>query len=96
MALPKALGDIPTKEIIPKDVWTKAVAAVNTAKIHNNFGANQTVWMTYVTAAGAAPVGLDIPIWKVPGDFLQFTNSSVLRDVYLYAVDKNAEVTIES
>ena len=96
MALPKALGAIPTKEIIPKDVWTKAVSAVNTAKIHNNFGANQIVWMTYVTAAGAAPVGLDIPIWKVPGDFLQFTDGGVLRDVYLYAVGLDADVTIES
>lgn len=96
MALPKALGANPTSEIIPKDVWTKAVAAVNTAKIHNNFGANQTVWMTYVTAGTLAPVGLNVPTWKVPGDFLQFTDSGVLRDVYLYAVGLDAAVTIES
>lgn len=96
MALPLTQGSNPESAILTKDIWIMYAQNVNTAKIHNNFAATQTVWLTNVITGGPAPEGLSIPKWKLYEGYDQFNDAMSARDLYAYALDKDAEVTVEA
>jgi len=96
MALPATPGSDPQKATLTKDVWTLVAQAVNVAKINNNFGANKTVWFTYVKTGNAAPTNLTGVKWPFSDAVLTFTDNVTARDLYLYPVGETADVTMEA
>ncbi|MHA1379304.1 MAG: hypothetical protein ACTSRG_13050 [Candidatus Helarchaeota archaeon] len=95
MALPKTVGSNPETITITKDIWTLIANDVNAAKITSKFQKTQLVWITYIKVGSDEPVDLNIPKWKMPSNDLEFEDSLTARDLYLYAVDKDAKITIE-
>lgn len=96
MAFPLTQGSNPESGTLTKDGWRLVAQAVNTAKVNNDFGADQIVYVTYVNTGDAAPVGLNVPKWKIPSDFVQFDDGITARDIYVYPVDADAAVTVEA
>lgn len=96
MSFPLSQGSNPETGILTADTWIMYAQNVNSAKIHNRFSAMQTVWITNVLTGQTAPSGLSIPKWKIPEGYDQFNDAISSRDLYAYAKDKDAEVTVEA
>ena len=96
MALPLIQGSNPETAILTKDIWIMYAQNVNSAKIHNRFAATQIVWITNVLTGQPAPIDLSLPKWKIPSGYDQFNDIISARDLYAYAVDEDAEVTVKA
>lgn len=96
MAFPVTPGSNPETETILKDGWRIVAQNVLLATINNEASANIIIYLTYVNTGEAAPSGLDIPKWKLSDDCNKFDGAGTARDVYLYAVDFDAQITMEA
>lgn len=95
MALPLSTGSNPEIATIPKDVWTKAFSDIKNARVARRFSATKVLWLTYVSTSDPSPTNLTGPMWRVLDD-TNFKDVTTNRDVYLYAVDSDLDVTLES
>lgn len=93
MFTPLTIGSPILEPIIPKDQWTLAFTGVNYAIMQKMFNP-QTVWVTYINPlTEVPPVGLNVPKYSLANE-LEFKDAQTLRDVYIYPVDKDAQIRL--
>lgn len=97
MALPLTTGSNPEEPNIPHTQWVKTHSNVNVGIVKNKNAEEQEMYLTYLIAGTTAPTTLEgQPIWKVHTPAVRVSDGTTLRDIYVWAVRTNADITVEA
>jgi len=96
MAFPLIPGSNPETETIDADSWTLVAQGVKASKVHNDYQGSERAYITYVTTGDPAPVGFNVPKWKIPESYAEFEDSITPRDIYVYPQNVPAKITVEA
>ncbi|MDA3856210.1 MAG: hypothetical protein PF569_08185 [Candidatus Woesearchaeota archaeon] len=97
MALPLTIGSNPADITISHSQWVKTHSSVNVGIVKNRNAEEQEVYLTYLVAGSTAPPTLEgQPIWKVHTPAVKVSDGVTLRDIYVWTVKTDAEITVEA
>ena len=96
MAVPITTGANPERVTISHSQWTKTHVNVNIGVVKNESAESQEMFLTYLLTGATAPTTLEgQPIWKVHTPAVRVNDGVTLRDIYVWAVKTDAEITVE-
>ena len=97
MAIPLTTGSNPEKATVAHSQWVQTHTGVHTGIVKNSNAESQELYLTYLITGADAPTTLEgQPIWKVHTPAVRVSDGNTLRDIYVWAVDTDAEIVVEA
>lgn len=97
MALPLVTGSNPEEATVLQGEWTKTHSNVNVGVVKHKSRDTTDLKLTYLAHGTDAPTNLtDQPTWEVTTPSLRVVDYTTARDIYVWAVDAEADIIVEA